>query len=129
LTFYISRIQVFQSAWLTLSKGNDTGFLYLYAILFMLSFRVLMLPYFDGLTEVVSKPQITPKIKARADPPSHSYGGTGEKAQHTYEYVSILRRSATPIFGVRWVFATTSNKIIDAVLQRHKVLPQMSEKK
>jgi len=53
--------------------------------------------------EVVSNPRITPKIKARADPPSHIQGGTGEKAQHTYEYVSILRRSATLIFGVGWV--------------------------
>jgi hypothetical protein len=41
--------------------------------------------------------QITFKDKARADPPSlKSYGGTGEKAEHTREYVSILRRSATP---------------------------------
>jgi hypothetical protein len=63
--------------------------------------------------EVVSKPQITPKIKARADPPSHRYGVTGEKAQHTYEYVSILRRSATPIFGVRWGFETTSKRFND----------------
>jgi hypothetical protein len=32
---------------------------------------------------------------ARADPPSlKSYGGTGEKAENTREYVSILRRSA-----------------------------------
>jgi hypothetical protein len=29
---------------------------------------------------VVLKLQITPKIKARADPPSHSHGGKGEKA-------------------------------------------------
>ena len=48
--------------------------------------------------EVVSKPQIAPKIKARAD----------EKAQHTWEYVSILKRFATQIFGVRWDFETTS---------------------
>jgi hypothetical protein len=54
--------------------------------------------------EVVSKPQITPKIKARAD----------EKAQHTYEYVSILRRSATPIFGVRRGFDTTSSLLHSA---------------
>jgi hypothetical protein len=38
------------------------------------------------ILEAISKMQITFKDKARAD----------EKAQHTWEYVSILRRSATP---------------------------------
>jgi hypothetical protein len=37
------------------------------------------------IREVISKMQITFKDKARAD----------EKAEHTLEYVSILRRSAT----------------------------------
>jgi len=53
--------------------------------------------------EVVSKPQIASKIKARAD----------ENAQHTKEYVSILRRSATQIFGVRWGFEIVSNPFND----------------
>ena len=48
--------------------------------------------------EVVSKPQISPKNKTWAD----------EKAQHTWEYVSILRRTKTPLLGVRWGFETTS---------------------
>ena len=48
---------------------------------------------------MVSKFQITPKIKARAD----------EKAQHTLEYVSILRRLATLKFGVRWDLEIISN--------------------
>jgi hypothetical protein len=38
-----------------------------------------------SLLEAISKMQITFKDKARAD----------EEAQHTWEYVSILRRSAT----------------------------------
>ena len=54
------------------------------------------------LLEVVSKPQITPKIKAWAD----------EKAQHTRAYVSILRRAATQIFGVRWGFETTYREFV-----------------
>jgi hypothetical protein len=37
------------------------------------------------LLEAVSKPQIAPKYKAWAD----------EKTQHTWEYVSILRRPTT----------------------------------
>ena len=53
---------------------------------------------FAQCLEVVSKPQIAPKAKARTD----------EKAQHTLGYVSILRRSATQRFGVRWGFETTS---------------------
>jgi len=48
--------------------------------------------------EVVSKPQIASKNKAWAD----------EKAQHTWSYVSILRRTTTPLLGVRWGFETTS---------------------
>ena len=52
-----------------------------------------------SITEVVLKLQIALKLKARAD----------AKAQHTYEYVSILRRSATLRFGVRWDFETTSS--------------------
>ncbi len=38
--------------------------------------------------------RITFKDKARAD----------EKAQHTWEYVSILKRLATPYLGVRCIF-------------------------
>jgi hypothetical protein len=48
--------------------------------------------------EAISKMQITFKDKARAD----------EKAQHTWEYVSILRRSATPYLGVRCIFEIAS---------------------
>jgi len=42
----------------------------------------------------ISKIKITFKDKARAD----------EKAEHTCEYVSILKRFATPYLGVRCVF-------------------------
>jgi hypothetical protein len=31
-----------------------------------------------------------------------------EKAQHTFKYVSILKRSATQLSGIRWDFETTS---------------------
>jgi hypothetical protein len=51
--------------------------------------------------EMVSKSQITLKNKAWTD----------EKAQHTSEYVSILRRSTTPLLGVRWGFETISNRV------------------
>jgi len=55
--------------------------------------------YSDALKlEVVSKSQIRPEGKAQAD----------EKAQHTREYVSIMRRFATPPHGLRWGFETTS---------------------
>jgi hypothetical protein len=49
--------------------------------------------------EAVSKPQIRFKGKAQTD----------EKAQHTQEYVSILRRLATQPLGLRWGFETTSS--------------------
>jgi hypothetical protein len=48
--------------------------------------------------EVVSKPQIMFESKAQAD----------EKAQHTWQYVSILKRLATPLSDIRWGFETTS---------------------
>jgi hypothetical protein len=32
-----------------------------------------------------------------------------EKAQHTCEYVSILKRLATQLSDIRWGFETTSN--------------------
>jgi hypothetical protein len=48
--------------------------------------------------EVVSKPQIAFESKAQAD----------EKAQHTEEYMSILKRSATQLSDARWGFETTS---------------------
>jgi hypothetical protein len=48
--------------------------------------------------EVVSKRQIAFESKAQAD----------EKAQHTCEYVSILKRSATQLSDARWGFDTTS---------------------
>ena len=47
---------------------------------------------------MVSKPQIRSKGKARVD----------EKAQHTWEYVSILKRLATQPLGLRWGFETAS---------------------
>jgi hypothetical protein len=40
------------------------------------------------------KPQIIFESKAQAD----------EKAQHTYEYVSILKRLATQLSDIRWGF-------------------------
>jgi hypothetical protein len=47
---------------------------------------------------VVSKPQIWLKGKAQSD----------EKAQHTRQYVNILKRFATQPLGHRWDFETTS---------------------
>jgi hypothetical protein len=58
--------------------------------------------FFCGLAfqniEVVSKPQIAFESKAQAD----------EKAQHTFKYVSILKRSETQLSDARWGFETTS---------------------
>ena len=51
---------------------------------------------------MVSKPQIAFEIKAQAD----------EKAQHTREYVSILKRSATQISDARWDFEPTSTEYL-----------------
>ena len=48
----------------------------------------------DICLEVVSKPQIAFESKAQVD----------EKAQHTWKYVSILRRLATQPLGVRCIF-------------------------
>ena len=56
--------------------------------------------FFELYLEVVSKPKIRSKGKARVD----------EKAQHTWEYVSILKRLATQPLGLRWGFETTSNQ-------------------
>jgi hypothetical protein len=47
---------------------------------------------------VVSKPQIRSESKAQPD----------EKAQHTREYVRILKRAATQVSGLRWGFETVS---------------------
>jgi len=44
--------------------------------------------------------QITFKDKAQAE----------EKAEHTWEYVSILKRLATPYLGVRYLFEMAFNK-------------------
>jgi len=46
------------------------------------------------MIEVVSKPQIMFERKAQAD----------EKAQHTCEYVSILKRPATQLSDIGWGF-------------------------
>jgi hypothetical protein len=48
--------------------------------------------------EVILKPQIAFESKAQAD----------GKAQHTLKYVSILKRSATPLSDARWGFGNTS---------------------
>lgn len=53
---------------------------------------------------VVSKLQIAPKIEARAV----SVSRKNTKKCSTLKYMSILRRLATQIFGVRWDFETTS---------------------
>jgi hypothetical protein len=55
---------------------------------------------FSALLEVVSKCHIAFESKAQAD----------EKAQHTFKYVSILKRSATQLSDARWGFETTSKK-------------------
>jgi hypothetical protein len=46
---------------------------------------------------MVSKPQIMFESKAQAD----------EKAQHTLEYVSILKGHAKQLSDIRWGFETT----------------------
>jgi len=51
---------------------------------------------------VVSKSQIAFESKAQAD----------AKAQHTFEYVSILKRPATQLSGDRWDFKTTSGSSV-----------------
>jgi hypothetical protein len=48
-----------------------------------------------------SKPQIAFESKAQAD----------EKAQHTFKYVSILKRLATQLSDARWDFETASKRI------------------
>jgi hypothetical protein len=48
---------------------------------------------------MISKSQIAFESKAQAD----------EKAQHTFEYVSILKRSATQLSEARWGFETISD--------------------
>jgi hypothetical protein len=55
----------------------------------------------NSLLEVVSKRQIAFESKAQAD----------EKAQHTWKYVSILKRLATQLSDARWGFETTSKQI------------------
>jgi hypothetical protein len=52
--------------------------------------------------EAVAKPQIAFDGKARAD----------EKAQHTREYVSILKRFSTQPSGVRWGFEMASKLLV-----------------
>ena len=54
------------------------------------------------LIEAVSKPQIAFEGKAKAD----------EKAQHTREYVSILKRLSTQPSNVRWGFEMASNLFV-----------------
>jgi len=49
--------------------------------------------------EAISKPRIRSESKAQAD----------EKAQHTREYVSILKRLATQMSGLRRGFEMASN--------------------
>jgi hypothetical protein len=48
---------------------------------------------------MVSNRQIAFESKAQAD----------EKAQHTFKYVSILKRSATQLSDAKWGFETISN--------------------
>ncbi len=61
---------------------------------------------------MVSKRQITFESKAQAD----------EKAQHTFEYVSILKRSATQLSDARWGFEITS-KIVRTPASDEKIRP------
>jgi hypothetical protein len=56
--------------------------------------------------EVFSKRQIGFESKAQAD----------EKAQHTLEYVSILKRPATQLSDARWGFETTSKHFLEYIL-------------
>jgi len=51
--------------------------------------------------EAISKPRIRSESKAQAD----------EKAQHTREYVSILKRLATQLSGLRRGFEMASRQI------------------
>ncbi len=52
------------------------------------------------MLEAISKPRIRSESKAQAD----------EKAQHTREYVSILKRLATQLSGLRRGFEMASIK-------------------
>jgi hypothetical protein len=68
--------------------------------------------------EVVLKPQIRPTSKTQTD----------EKAQHTRSYVSILKRFATQLLGLRWDFKTTSRyRLTYNVLSAHIKVLQESE--
>ncbi len=53
--------------------------------------------------EAISKPQIAFDGKARTD----------EKAQHTWEYVSILNRCSTQPSGARWGLEMASKNVIE----------------
>jgi len=52
--------------------------------------------------EAISKPRIRSESKAQAD----------EKAQHTRKYVSILKRLATQLSGLRRGFEMASNNFL-----------------
>ncbi|MEJ2099153.1 MAG: hypothetical protein P8X68_04165 [Desulfobacterales bacterium] len=72
-------------------------FLFFHAV-FWRALLLLVGQPFNNLLEVVSKRQVAFESKAQAD----------EKAQHTWEYVSILKRSATQLSDARWCFETAS---------------------
>ena len=60
----------------------------------------------DGRLEAISKPQIAFEGKAGAD----------DKAQHTREYVSILKRPSTQPSGAIWGFEMASTERISGPL-------------
>jgi hypothetical protein len=45
-----------------------------------------------------------------------------EKAQHTWEYVSILKRSATQLSDIRWGFVTTYREEVEKSNSRWRLL-------
>jgi hypothetical protein len=65
---------------------------------FIVCFQPKLLSSLYQFLEVVSKRRIAFESKAQGD----------EKAQHTLEYVSILKRFATQLSDARWGFETTS---------------------
>ncbi|MDJ0876910.1 MAG: hypothetical protein QNJ02_16685 [Desulfobacterales bacterium] len=61
---------------------------------------------------MVSKPLITFKSKAEAD----------EKAEHIQKYVSILKKPATPLLGVRRGFKATSNNNLTLIQKVDRII-------
>jgi hypothetical protein len=51
-----------------------------------------------------------------------------EKAQHTCEYVSILKRTATQVSDIRWGFENTSKQLIEEDQKPKRKIGYVKEK-